>query len=52
MNEQTAAIVQGFKRLSPEDKTTAYIEIEEDWKGPRQEEPPDPTSSRPGPVFR
>jgi hypothetical protein len=32
MNEHVAAVVDGFARLTPEEQTAAYLEIESAWK--------------------
>jgi hypothetical protein len=33
MTEQVKAVVDGFKRLNPDERTQAYLEIETIWKG-------------------
>ena len=32
MNERTAIVVEGFKRLTTKERILAYMEIEEIWK--------------------
>jgi hypothetical protein len=39
MNEREAAVVGGFMRLTAREKTNAYVEIEEVWKGLQQDDP-------------
>ena len=50
MNERVAAVVRGFRSLTVQEKTEAFIDIEEDWKSLQQEEqatspPPTPPTS-------
>jgi len=47
MNRKVKAIVDGFKNLTDENQTRAYMEIEAIWKAPRDQQPAARSRARP-----
>ena len=55
MNEHVTAVVDGFARLTPDEQTAAYLEIEAAWKASPDEpeaapKPPPPIAQPAAPV--
>jgi hypothetical protein len=40
MNDRVAAVIDGFTRLTPEERIVAFLEIEEVWKASQRGEEP------------